>query len=159
MRAESWVGPVAAIAMLGLTSACGSDVTSTFSVPDATSSDGDQDGGLFTDLDAATLADVSPPEVPDVGLVDGGGPFLCNNCLCDGRTHYCDISSVGPPVPLAPVFGDAGPCPDGGTICRPLPKGCVPASCACLANASMGAGCRCFRSSDGDGLLAGCALP
>ena len=161
MRAVSWVGSVAAIAMLGVTSACGSDEPRTESVPDATAEDAPlDDAPPFPWSDAMGPADVYVPEVPDVGLVDGGGPFLCNGCLCDGRTHYCDFSSAGAPVPLAPIFGDAGACADAGSSpCEPLPPGCVPANCACLPNESKGGACSCFRSKDGDGLLAGCVLP
>lgn len=160
MRAESWVGPVAAIAMLGVTTACGSDDTRTEAVADATAEDAPlDDAPPFTWSDATGPSDAYVPEAPDVGLVDGGALFLCNTCLCDGRTHYCDISSAGAPVPLDPIFGDAGPCLDGGSMCRLLPTGCVPANCACLPNESKGGECACFHSSKGDGLLAGCVLP
>ena len=147
------------IACVGLTSACGSDEARTESAPDATSADATPDGEPpFTWSDAAAR-DIYVPEPPDVGLLDGGGLFLCSTCVCDGRTHYCDFSSAGAPAPLAPFPGDAGPCPDGGSMCRPLPPSCIPANCACLPNETTGGACACFRSKEGDGLMAGCVLP
>ena len=98
------------------------------------------------------FGDVVPPPPPDavsvdvyVVLDDGGSPFQCdNNVTCEGRTQYCDISSVGPP---------------GGARCADLPDGCVPANCDCLPNANSGTGCSCEHAPTGDGLIAGCVLP
>jgi hypothetical protein len=99
---------------------------------------------------------ITPPMAPDVGLVDGGGPFPCGNCTCDGRTEYCDDSQG----PHAPILGDAASdaCSGGWGECRPLPDGCAPANCACLPNSTWGS-CGCFRSDAGDGLVAGCFYP
>jgi hypothetical protein len=79
-----------------------------------------------------------------VPLDDGGGPFACDTVVCDGRTQYCNISSVGPPGPAH---------------CSPLPDGCVPANCDCLPNENVGVGCSCGHATTGDGLVAGCQLP
>lgn len=117
----------------------------------ATSNDASDEPGV-TFADAAPFAldagDVTAPEatLADVFITldDGGGPFQCDNSTCDGRTQYCDTSSVGPPGPA---------------YCKTLPDGCVPANCDCLPNANLGAGCSCEHATTGDGLVAGCALP
>ncbi len=124
---------------------CGLDLTT----PDASSFDASTadapidfgDGFSFGDgaLPEAALLDVY------VTLDDGGGLFLCDNDACDGRTHFCDNSSVGPDL--------------GYALCVPLPDGCVPANCECLPNANLGNGCSCEHATTGDGLVAGCSLP
>ncbi len=90
-------------------------------------------------------------EAPDVGLLDGGGLFLCFGCICDGRTSYCNTSEKFPA--LDPIFGDAGAC--GSTSrCKPYPPGCAPnPTCACIK------ACSCERADGGDGLYAGCFYP
>ena len=124
---------------------CGSELPSTPS--DAS----DRPDTTLTDAPPFSF-DVSNIVVPDAALVDvyvplddGGGLFQCDKDVCDGRTHYCDTSSIGP---------DLGP-----PRCVPLPDGCVPANCECLANANSGAGCSCEHATTGDGLMAGCSLP
>ncbi|CAN5651979.1 hypothetical protein BH09MYX1_BH09MYX1_27470 [soil metagenome] len=98
------------------------------------------------------LIDAEPTE--NVGLVDGGGPFLCGYCICDGRTRYCNTTEKFPA--LDPNFGDASACGDAGR-CLPYPSGCLPTpTCACLAKAGA---CSCDRSAVGDGLSAGCFYP
>ncbi len=83
---------------------------------------------------------VTPPLQPDPTL-DGGGPFLCEGCVCNGADHFCYVycgSGGGAPPPLAPVDGgiaDAGPCkePDAAftTGCHAVPAECLPdPSCA-----------------------------
>lgn len=89
---------------------------------------------------------------PLVGLVDGGGPFLCFGCPCDGKDHYCDTTSAGPPAPTDP---DAG-CLDAKR-CKPYPSVCEKAPiCLCLLSTLDGGTCSCARAPSGDGLLAGC---
>ena len=113
-----------------------------------------QDAGPFNFGDATSDVAIDAPTFDVyVTLDDGGGLFQCGDCTCDGRTHYCDNSSVGPLAPL----DDAAGC--GFASCVPLPDGCVPADCECLPNANLGAGCACEHASDGDGLIAGCAAP
>ena len=105
------------------------------SLPDAPMFSFDAGDAVVPD---AALADVF------VALTDGGGLFQCDNSTCDGRTQYCNTSSVGPPGPAT---------------CTALPDGCVPANCECLPNANLGVGCSCSHATTGDGLVAGCALP
>ena len=137
---------------LGLLVACGSTSVPS-EVADATS-DGDAvvESGMPELEDGFTplpLVDAEPK--PDIGLIDGGGLFLCYSCTGDGRTHYCNTSEKFPS--LDPVFGDAGAC--GATSrCKPYPPGCLPSpSCACLKS------CSCERAESGDGLVAGCFYP
>ena len=105
---------------------------------DASSTDAFEFGDGVVPFDSAPAFDVN------IGLVDGGGSFECGVFVCDGRTQYCDTSSVGPPGP---------------PYCHALPDGCVPANCVCLPNANLGQGCSCDRATTGDGLVAGCAAP
>lgn len=127
---------------------CGS--TSTPSTFDA-SVDVTDEVPEFPGEDCGPTQFCSPPQVdaeagPPVQLVDGGGPFTCHGCPCDGRTHYCDISSAGPPLP-DPVDASCDVTPR----CKPYPAACDGSpSCACIV------ACTCLRAPSGDGLLAGC---
>ncbi len=132
------------LALLAVALGCGGETTS---APDA-STDATTDAHI---TDAISFGDLSVAPSPDAALVDvnvplddGGGLFACDNSTCDGRTQYCDTSSVGPPGPA---------------YCAPLPDGCVPANCNCLPNANWGAGCSCEHAATGDGLIAGCQAP
>ncbi len=120
-----------------LTADAGTDATidDAAAFPDAAFNFGDAGPSTYD----AALVDVNVP------LLDGGGPFICDKDVCDGRTQYCDNSSIGP---------DLGP-----ARCVALPDGCVPANCACLPNANAGVGCSCERATTGDGLVAGCSMP
>jgi hypothetical protein len=125
----------------------------------------DPDGDILVGGDGA-LADASSHDaaLPDVVLVDGGGPFLCGvggwGCICDGRTHWCEIGAAGPPLdppPPPPKGWEAGVCGDD-SICSPLPSSCLALpSCACLLTSIPL--CYCEHSDAGDGLVAGCFLP
>jgi hypothetical protein len=121
---------------------CGGAVTTSDAGVDATTSDVADASIVFGD-DVSSTKDAAPIDV-NIGLVDGGGPFMCDQVVCDGRTQYCNISSVGPPGPAH---------------CSQLPDGCVPASCECLPNANLGQGCSCAHATTGDGLIAGCQAP
>ncbi len=91
----------------------------------------------------------------DASVVDGGGWFMCGQCPCDGRTHYCDIGS-GPHAPLSADASDDASCPYYST-CTPLPDGCAPARCSCLIR-NTGV-CACYPDDAGAGLYAGCFYP
>lgn len=114
--------------------------------PDAQDDATDENVPSFGD-GAVVVDDAAFVDAPDVGLDDGGGPFMCGNCTCDGRTHYCYAVAEG-----APIVGDASNC----SSCIPLPDACVPANCDCLP---MMTSCECHRASTGDGLIVACLLP
>jgi hypothetical protein len=132
--------------LVGLTVAClacgdaSLTVASTDAEPDVTLSFGDA-------ADDASIVDVITSG-PDVGLDDGGGIFMCGNCACDGRTHYCYALAEGAPI----VGDDAADC----SGCIPLPDACVPANCDCLPTFPS---CWCHHAPTGDGLIDGCLLP
>jgi hypothetical protein len=95
----------------------------------------------------------APPDAYAIGLIDGGGVFMCNGCMCDGRTHYCDISTG-----LAPAFDAAGWDACAGS-CLELPDGCAPQpTCACIHLWDW-VQCSCRASDGGEGLFAGCNIP
>ncbi len=129
--------------------ACGG-ASSTLDASTDVDAESDTDGSFFSFGDAADDYD-APIFVmtgPDVGLDDGGGIFMCGDCACDGRTHYCYALAEG-----APILGDdAADC----SGCIPLPDACVPANCDCLPTFPS---CWCHHASDGDGLIDGCLLP
>jgi hypothetical protein len=136
---ERSIVPLLALMLMG----CGETAPTTdAAASDATIDDSSLDAFGFRDgssgVPEATLVDVY------VTLYDGGGPFACDNVTCDGRTQYCNISSVGP---------------SGPAHCSALPDGCVPANCDCLPNANLGTGCSCTHATTGDGLVAGCQAP
>lgn len=123
-----------------------------------------------SDIDAELppLAEAGPlPDlyVDPIVLGDAGGLFLCNACICDGTTHYCDDSSGPGGAPFladASAFGDAGLCAASNTSCLGLPDACAAQpSCECmLANAQFhGGACSCRRDDSGAGLIYGCAIP
>ncbi|CAN5812403.1 hypothetical protein BH09MYX1_BH09MYX1_46970 [soil metagenome] len=106
------------------------------------------DGLVEYDVSSFPIPDAAPPAT----LVDGGGPFRCAQCPCDGRTHYCDTSTAGPPAP-EPDYGEAG-CQTASPRCKPYPAACDGSpSCACII------ACDCARAASGDGLFAGCSYP
>jgi hypothetical protein len=133
--------------------ACGSAPSVTDAGADATAgADASSDVGLSFDAPADVGFDA-----PDITL-DGGGLFLCGNCQCDGRTHYCFSASGGPsPMPLA---GDAATCADdagGNPGCVPIPTSCEPIpACSCLNQTSV---CTCAIDPSGNGLDVSCNFP
>ncbi len=103
--------------------------------------------------DDIAVFDSFPPADP---TVDGGGPFLCNGCVCNGADHYCFLVSGGgapPPMPLDFDAGDAGLCPEpdaGPASCRPVPANCLPdPSCSCITQSQGGSGCQVDPSGNG----------
>lgn len=125
---------------------CGSEAQ-----PPAPTTDASSDVGIDVEDPFSTDGGfVQPDASVDSGpirLRDGGGPFLCHGCPCDGTTHWCDDTTAGPPVPTG----------DGGCEawrCKPYPSKCgANPTCACLEK------CSCARAPNGDGLIAGCHNP
>jgi hypothetical protein len=107
---------------------------------------------------------------PEAATVDegpafnGGGPFLCGNCICDGTLYYCGGGGGG----LAPLDLDAG---DGGDAdadaadactpngCIEFPIQCLPKpTCECVLGPHPGL-CYCTVDPSGNGLFIGCPAP
>ncbi len=165
MKSHLAIGWLAAAAC-ALT-ACGSAI-----VPD--------DVGFFDDarVPDATLSfdahftDALGDVFVDATKFNGGGPFDCNGCVCDGTLNACVFAGGGG----APIFDDAGDagdasdasdvsdasdaevaCDDGGTSpCVAIPIQCLPKpTCACLV-AYYGGLCTCGVDPSGDGLIITC---
>lgn len=127
----------------------------------ASSQEGAPDATLETSKADTNTADAANPfadggpmdAMPDaVFLGDAAGPFLCNGCLCDGRTHTC-----GGAYPDGGMTGDGGPCADSGTACAPIPAPCLPdPSCACLLTHGFSPVCSCEVDKSGAGFIFGC---
>lgn len=135
------------------------------------------DGSFVID---ATVPDGPPPF--DAGKLDtgpafnGGGPFQCLGCICDGTENVCISGGGGGGPPKAPTLdasddaddasdasdagadaSDAEPaCPDSGSSCIAIPLACLPKpTCDCLDQV-MHTGCACTVSSDGNGFVFVC---
>jgi len=81
---------------------------------------------------------------------NGGGPFLCNDCICDGTLNFCELTDAGAAADAA----EAGACPKASG-CQPIPIGCLPKpTCTCLESA-LG-GCTCTVDPSGNGLVVVC---
>lgn len=100
----------------------------------------------------------------DANLValDGGGPFLCNDCICDGVSNMCEHFSGGKmPLDQDGGIADASACqPDAGqSYCAPLPSDCATTpTCACILKHEP-PGCMCDLDPSGDGLVLSCQFP
>lgn len=99
-------------------------------------------------------------------VLDAGGPFLCQDCVCNGVDHFCELVSGGAqqmPLLQDGGFGDAGACdPDAGqSYCTMIPSQCMPnPSCQCvLANIGFGPVCDCALHPSGSGIIVHCMLP
>lgn len=122
----------------------------------------------------ATVND-SPFSIDDGGAeadttpFNGGGPFLCGKCICDGTLDMC-LTGTGHPAPLdldasddaddanadADV-DDAGfpTCADASTGCVQIPIECLPKpTCDCIVP-SPGK-CFCTVDPSGNGLRVSC---
>lgn len=133
--------------------ACGSNVADDFVPVD--------DAGV---LDATTQADAIPfPEAStlDAPKFNGGGPFLCGDCICDGTLDLCYFGGGGGPMPIGNDagdggFGDASACVlDAGTACIQIPIACLPKpTCACVD--AVYPSCACGIDPSGNGLVVLC---
>ena len=108
--------------------------------------------------DAAGGADAS-----DATKFNGGGPFLCDTCVCDGTANMCFHGGGGPqPAPLDDGgFGDAGACDmDAGSSCTAIPIDCLPnPTCACVMTHYPSPSCSCQVDPSGNGLFVQCNYP
>jgi hypothetical protein len=149
--------------------ACGSSAPAIFGGDDVAAIDASFDHTLTDSLfnsDAVSTFDASlAPDAPKFG---GGGPFLCNGCICDGTLNLCEHVGGGPaPMPLSSDAGDAGDFGDasacdfdaGNVACAPIPVECLPnPSCACLMTKFSGP-CTCDIDPSGNGLVVMCNYP
>ena len=82
----------------------------------------------------------------DATIFNGGGPFLCNDCICDGTLNYCGL------VDASIDAGDAAACTKA-SACQPFPIACLPKpTCACLDLVN----CSCDVDPSGNGLVIVC---
>jgi hypothetical protein len=110
------------------------------------------DGSPFADAAVDGSADAGPDAPP----FNGGGPFLCYGCICDGTLNMCVSGGGGGGAPILgdagadADFGDASACVlDAGQPCYPIPIQCLPKpTCACIMAAT---GCGCTVDSSGSG--------
>ena len=136
--------------LAGLLVACGS------------SPDGGLDGTIPADASAEVIG-------ADVTKFNGGGPFDCNGCICDGKLNYC-FFIIGL-TPIVDASLDAGmddaeageiACEPDASHCVPIPANCFPnPSCACLLQ-DYDAPClgpQCEVDPSGNGLRIDCRYP
>jgi hypothetical protein len=152
-----WIG------VLIFTGAC--SMTTPFPSDDIASFDG---GPTF---DSTLPKDANGFDVAkEVGTpFNGGGPFTCGDCTCDGTRNYCaEISGGKAPILDSGVDSgtDAGADADGSSACdpeasacAPIPIGCLPKpTCDCVMK-SYTAPCTCDVDPSGNGLVVSCVYP
>ena len=148
----------------GLLVACGS------SPPFASDDVAAFDASFDHTVSDSTFNDITTFDVdPDAPKFGGGGPFLCNGCVCDGTLNMCEHFSGGvAPMPVASDAGDAGDFGDasacefdaGQTWCAAIPIECFPnPSCACVMTHYQSGACTCDIDPSGNGLVVGCMYP
>lgn len=128
-------------------------------------------GDAFGFADAPT--DVLIEAASDATPFNGGGPFLCFGCVCNGSVDMCYTAGGGPPPAHAPLddagadaddsgFGDASACDDdaGPTACVELPIDCVlQPTCACIFQHVPQNVCTCDVDPSGNGFRVDCNFP
>jgi hypothetical protein len=121
------------------------------------------DAGFFDatlpSKDASPFSDGSSADVwVDTGVFNGGGPFVCLNCICDGTLDMC-FAGHDAGVALDGSFADASTCdPDAGqAYCSQIPIACLPKpTCACIA--PLVAPCSCSVDATGNGFVITCNI-
>lgn len=121
-------------------------------------------------VDLTLPREASFPDAPfdapeDTTKYNGGGPFLCEGCICNGTIDLCYFGGGGGGAPIAgdagedadaSPFDDAGICSDeaGPQSCVQIPVQCLPnPTCECLAQTS---GCACTVDPSGNGFFVTC---
>jgi hypothetical protein len=100
----------------------------------------------------------------DATKFNGGGPFTCSGCICDGTLNYCLFSSAGQ-APLVDAGVDDADADAGSNTCDPeasaciqIPTSCLPKpTCDCVLQAYTG--CTCGVDPSGNGLVISCVYP
>jgi len=118
----------------------------------------------FPQFDATLPPDATKPPKEasvDSASFNGGGPFLCNGCVCDGTLNLCVHGGGGGGAPMddagdAGDDADASPCPTGpDEVCRPIPIQCLPQpTCGCIDPTADP--CVCSVDPSGDGFVVTC---
>ena len=89
----------------------------------------------------------------DATKFNGGGPFLCGTCVCDGTLDMCVwCGGGGAPLLSDAGFGDASACDtdSGQSNCRQIPIECFPnPTCACIAQFAGAGTCAVDPSGNG----------
>ena len=143
-------------------------VTGCFSQDDVTplSLDASDDATLTSDSGGFFNDAVTSYDAPTGPTFNGGGPFACGGCICDGTLYGCLVNATadsgcggagggGPKAPL-----DDGAAADASTcdpnVCHELPVVCLPKpTCDCITKAT---GLPCSVDPTGNGFDLGCAL-
>ena len=94
---------------------------------------------------------------------NGGGPFDCLGCTCDGTLNLCAEISGGK-MPLLDAGLDAGAsdanaCDPEASACVQIPIECLPKpTCECVMQ-KYNAPCTCDVDPSGNGLVVQCVYP
>ena len=119
------------------------------------------DGGGF---DSTVPKDGSTFDVTgeDVAKFNGGGPFTCGDCTCDGTLNYC-VEISGGKAPMLDGGVDAGDasttCDPDASACTQIPIGCLPKpTCECVMQ-QYKPPCTCDIDPSGNGLVVRCLFP
>jgi hypothetical protein len=115
--------------------------------PDATN------GGFPDDASADAGAEAT--------VFNGGGAFMCGNCICDGTLEMCNETTGHGGGPKSPIDDasttDASACEPDASACKPIPIECLPKpSCACIIGDA--GNCSCSVDPSGNGLVVHCIL-
>ena len=126
-------------------------------------------------IDASPFFDSTiPKEASTFDVVDkdttpfnGGGPFECIDCICDGTLNYCVYSSGGKaPIVDASADGSDDASSDAGletcgetSTCTAIPIECLPKpTCDCVMK-KYTSPCTCDVDPSGNGLVVTCVYP
>ena len=143
--------------------ACGGEISEEQDAGDATQTqDATADVTTANDAPSDVVATDDVADEAALGVLDGGKPFLCGGCICDGLDHYCLRVFGGTNMPLdGGPFGDASVCSPTNPYCRAFPSQCLPdPTCDCLVvNSPYPSFCTCAPDPSGGGLEVTCWIP
>jgi hypothetical protein len=111
----------------------------------------------------ASTFDVSNNE--DATKFNGGGPFTCGDCTCDGTLNYC-VEVSGGKAPILDAGADdasadagLGSCDPEASACTQIPIDCLPKpTCDCVMQ-QYKPPCTCDVDPSGNGLVITCDYP
>ena len=123
------------------------------------------DGGPTFDSTIPKEASTFDVVDEDAKPFNGGGPFTCHDCTCDGTLNYC-LYATGGHMPIADggaddAASDAAPaCDPDASACMPIPIECLPKpTCACVmqyVTCPLGG---CSIDPTGNGIVFTCEYP
>ncbi len=100
----------------------------------------------------------------DATPFNGGGPFTCIDCTCDGTLNYC-VEISGGKAPILDAGADAstdaglGSCDPEASACTQIPIDCLPKpTCDCVMQ-QYKPPCTCDVDPSGNGLVITCVYP